>query len=51
MPKELSFDEKLQKIQKYLPGGLNEKILSQRGKIEGERRQVTVMFADMRGMA
>ncbi len=46
IPKELSFDEKLEKIQKYLPGGLTEKILSQRGKIEGERKQVTVMFAD-----
>ena len=31
-PKELSFDEKIQKIQKYLPGGLTEKILAQRGK-------------------
>jgi class 3 adenylate cyclase/tetratricopeptide (TPR) repeat protein len=48
-PKELSFDEKLRKIQKYLPSGLTEKILSQREKIEGERRQVTVMFADMQG--
>jgi len=45
--KDLSFEEKLQKIQKYLPGGLTEKILSQRGKIEGEHRQVTVLFADM----
>ena len=45
--KELTFDEKLQKIQKYLPGGLTEKILAQRGKIEGERKQVTVLFADM----
>ena len=49
IPKELSFDEKIEKIQKYLPGGLTEKILSQRGKIEGERKQVTVMFADMAG--
>ena len=49
VPKELSFDEKLAKIQKYFPGGLTEKILSQRGKIEGERKQVTVMFADMQG--
>ena len=48
-PKELSFDEKLTKIQKYLPGGLAEKILAQRGKIEGERRQVTVMFTDLEG--
>ncbi len=47
--KELSFDEKLQKIQKYLPAGITEKILSQRDKIEGERKQVTVMFCDMKG--
>jgi predicted amidophosphoribosyltransferase len=43
-PKDLSFDEKLKKIQKYLPKGLTEKILSQRDRIEGERKQVTVMF-------
>jgi len=47
--KDLSFDEKLEKIQRYLPGGLTEKILAQRGKIEGERKQVTVMFCDMEG--
>jgi len=47
--KELSFDEKLDKIQKYLPKGLTEKILSQRNRIEGERKQVTVMFCDMEG--
>ncbi len=47
--KELSFDEKLDKIQRYLPKGLTEKILSQRDKIEGERKQVTVMFCDMEG--
>ena len=47
--KDLSFDEKLTKIQKYLPKGLTEKILSQRDRIEGERRQVTVMFCDMEG--
>ncbi|MBW1888596.1 MAG: AAA family ATPase, partial [Deltaproteobacteria bacterium] len=48
-PKELSFDEKIEKIQKYLPKGLTAKILSQRDKIEGENKQVTVMFADMFG--
>jgi class 3 adenylate cyclase/tetratricopeptide (TPR) repeat protein len=48
-PKELSFDEKLAKIQKYLPGGLTEKILCQRDRIEGERRHVTIMFVDMKG--
>jgi len=48
-PKELSFDEKIEKIQKYLPKGLTDKILSQRDRIEGENKQVTVMFADMEG--
>jgi predicted ATPase/class 3 adenylate cyclase len=47
--KELSFDEKIDKIQRYLPKGLTEKILSQKSKIEGERKQVTVMFCDMEG--
>jgi len=50
-PKELSFDEKIDKIQRYLPKGLTEKILSQRDKIEGERKQVTVMFCDMGGFS
>jgi class 3 adenylate cyclase/tetratricopeptide (TPR) repeat protein len=48
-PKDLTFDEKLTKIQRYLPKGLTEKILSQRDRIEGERKQVTVMFCDMEG--
>jgi class 3 adenylate cyclase/tetratricopeptide (TPR) repeat protein len=48
-PKELSFDEKIAKIQKYLPSGITEKILSQRDRIEGEKRQVTVLFCDMKG--
>jgi len=47
--KDLSFDQKIEKIQKYLPKGLSEKILSQRDRIEGERKQVTVMFCDMEG--
>jgi class 3 adenylate cyclase/tetratricopeptide (TPR) repeat protein len=47
--KELSFDEKLEKIQRYLPKGLTKKILSQKERIEGERKQVTVMFCDMVG--
>ena len=47
--RELSFDEKIAKIQKYLPSGITEKILSQRDRIEGEKRQVTVMFCDMKG--
>ena len=48
-PIELSFDERIARIQRYLPKGLTEKILSQKDKIEGERRQVTVMFCDMEG--
>ncbi len=48
-PRDLTFEEKLEKIQRYLPEGLAEKILSQRDKIEGERRQVTIMFCDMKG--
>jgi len=47
--KELSFDEKIEKIQRYLPEGLTEKILSQRNKIEGERKHVTVLFCDLVG--
>jgi class 3 adenylate cyclase/tetratricopeptide (TPR) repeat protein len=47
--KELSFDEKINKIQRYLPKGVTEIILSQKGKIEGERKQVTVMFCDLEG--
>ena len=48
-PKDLTFDEKLAKIQKYLPGNITEKILSQRDRIEGERKQVSVLFTDMAG--
>jgi class 3 adenylate cyclase/tetratricopeptide (TPR) repeat protein len=48
-PKPLSPEEKIEKIQKYLPKGIAEKILAQRDRIEGERKQVTVMFCDMEG--
>jgi class 3 adenylate cyclase/tetratricopeptide (TPR) repeat protein len=48
-PQALSYDEKIAKIQRYLPEGLTEKVLSQKDKIEGERKQVTVMFCDMEG--
>jgi class 3 adenylate cyclase/tetratricopeptide (TPR) repeat protein len=48
-PQELSFDEKIAKIQKYLPKGVIEKILAQKDRIEGERKQVTVMFCDLEG--
>jgi class 3 adenylate cyclase/SAM-dependent methyltransferase len=47
--RDLSVDEKIAKIQKYLPKGLTDKILSMKDRIEGERKQVTVMFCDMKG--
>ncbi|MGO9568935.1 MAG: AAA family ATPase [Desulfomonilaceae bacterium] len=46
---DVSVEEILRKIQKYLPNGLTEKILAQRDKIEAERRQATIMFVDMKG--
>ena len=49
LPRDLSFDEKLTKIQKYLPRGITERIWSNLDKIEGERKQVAVMFSDMEG--
>jgi class 3 adenylate cyclase len=45
----LTIDQMLSKIQRYLPEGLVEKILSQKERIQGEKRQVTVMFCDMEG--
>ena len=48
-PRDLSFDQKIEKIQKYLPEGITEKILSQRDRIEGEHKHVTVMFCDLQG--
>ena len=43
----LSNEEKIEKIQKYLPKGIAEKILAQKGRIDGERKQVTIMFCDL----
>ncbi len=47
--KRTPFEDKLEKLKKYLPEGLINKILSQKDKIVGERKQVTVMFCDMAG--
>jgi class 3 adenylate cyclase/tetratricopeptide (TPR) repeat protein len=41
----------LERIQRYLPEGLAQKILSQKDRIQGEMRQVTVMFCDMEGFS
>ena len=35
--------------QAYTPKHLAEKILTSKGALEGERKQVTVLFADMKG--
>lgn len=43
-----SFQEKLERLQRYLPEGLTEKILAQKNKLEGERKLVTIMFCDMK---
>jgi hypothetical protein len=48
-PKDLTPADQVAKIQRYLPQGLADKILSQRDRIEGERKQVTVMFCDLEG--
>ena len=47
--KARSVDERFDRIRRYLPTGITEKILSQKNKIEGERKQVSVMFCDMVG--
>jgi len=47
--KTFTTDEKLELIKRYLPKALAEKILSQRDRIEGERKLVTVLFCDMVG--
>lgn len=48
---ELSAEEKLRKLRRYLPRRLTDKILARKDKIEGERKQATVMFCDMAGYA
>ncbi|MEJ2135309.1 MAG: adenylate/guanylate cyclase domain-containing protein, partial [Desulfofustis sp.] len=47
----ISEEDKFEKIQKYLPKGIAEKIIAQKGRIEGERKQVTVMFCDLVGFS
>jgi len=42
-------DEAWKRLRSYVPEHLVEKLLASRGKIEGERRNVTVLFADLQG--
>ena len=46
-PKKLSINQRISKIQKYLPEGLTEKIIAQRDRIEGEKKQVMVIFCGL----
>jgi hypothetical protein len=48
-PQALLPIDPIAKLKRYLPTGLAEKILAQRDRIEGERRQVTVLFCDLAG--
>lgn len=43
------FEDKLFKGKNYLPRNITEKVLAQKEKIQGERKQVTIMFCDMKG--
>jgi class 3 adenylate cyclase/tetratricopeptide (TPR) repeat protein len=47
--KTQSLEEQLARIQHYLPESTTKKIQVQKNRIEGERRQVTVMFCDLEG--
>ena len=44
-----SLDEKLAQLQGYLPSHLADKILANRGRLQGERKLVTVLFTDVTG--
>jgi class 3 adenylate cyclase len=44
-----SLDEKLAQLQGYLPRHLADKILANRGRLQGERKLVTVLFTDVTG--
>jgi class 3 adenylate cyclase/DNA-binding CsgD family transcriptional regulator len=44
-----SLDDKLDQLQRYLPVHLADKILANRGRLAGERKLVTVLFADLVG--
>ena len=48
-PQPVSLDKKLDQLQRYLPAQLAEKILANRGRLTGERKLVTVLFADIAG--
>jgi uncharacterized membrane protein YvbJ len=44
-----SLSPHLQALRRYTPAHLAEKILQSKSHLEGERKQVTVLFADLKG--
>lgn len=46
-PRPLTLDARLDQLQQYLPPHLTDQILAQRGRLAGERKLVTVLFADL----
>src|SRR5439155_15490003 len=46
---EASIQPRFASPESYTPKHLAEKILTSRGALEGERKQVTVLFADLKG--
>jgi class 3 adenylate cyclase/tetratricopeptide (TPR) repeat protein len=48
-PAGTALDERLDRLQRYLPTHLANKILAGRGRLEGERKVITVLFADVVG--
>lgn len=44
-----SWDDKLDQLQRYLPCHLTDKILAHRGRLAGERKLVSVLFANLAG--
>jgi class 3 adenylate cyclase/DNA-binding NarL/FixJ family response regulator len=42
-----SWDDRLDRLQSYLPQHLADKILANRGRLQGERKLVTVLFLDI----
>src|SRR5215510_1894136 len=43
-----ALDDTRDRLQRDVPSHLTEKILASRGRLEGERKQVTVLFADLK---
>ena len=48
-PASLATEEKFGSVETYTPKHLAEKILDSKNSLEGERKQVTVLFADIKG--